>query len=261
MDKKEIAVIVPNYNNEKYIIECVDSILNQTYPIKEIIIYDDASTDGSKDILKNLEKIYENVFVIYGDVNVGVSCARDIAIKKASTPFVTMIDADDFYYDNMKIANEVEYLDDNTCVFSQVVDVDKNGRLIKSHKLKRLGSNTRFRLVTRLFGSQCPRDFIFPKDIYLSIGGYRNDMKLFEDWELSLRFLSKCRFVYSGSYGTAYRHKDYGLSKSNPKEQLKAKKNAFQSNKDVLAYTILERITFYFLLYINYVRAIIRRII
>ena len=44
MGKFTLSVIVPNYNNEKYIRQCLDSILAQTYPVKELIVYDDCST-------------------------------------------------------------------------------------------------------------------------------------------------------------------------------------------------------------------------
>ena len=64
MDKFSVSVIVPNYNNEKYLRQCLDSILSQTYSIKELIIYDDCSTDESRKILKEYAEKYKIVQVI-----------------------------------------------------------------------------------------------------------------------------------------------------------------------------------------------------
>ena len=58
---KKISVIIPNYNYEKYIIERIDSILNQTYPIYELIILDDCSTDKSVDLIENKIKTIDNI--------------------------------------------------------------------------------------------------------------------------------------------------------------------------------------------------------
>ena len=59
---KKISVIIPNYNYEKFIEERIDSVLNQTYPIYELIILDDKSTDNSVEIIeekiKNIKKIF-----------------------------------------------------------------------------------------------------------------------------------------------------------------------------------------------------------
>ena len=97
MEMINLSVIVPNYNNEKYIEQCIRSIVSQDYPISEIIVYDDASTDSSPSILEKLESEIDILKVIYGKENVGVSTARDIAIKATSSEYVTMIDGDDFY--------------------------------------------------------------------------------------------------------------------------------------------------------------------
>ena len=85
MGRFSVSVIVPNYNNEKYIQQCLDSVLAQTYPIKEIIVYDDCSTDGSRAILKEYANNHSNIRVILGEKNVGVSAARDMAIKATTS--------------------------------------------------------------------------------------------------------------------------------------------------------------------------------
>ena len=54
-----VSIIIPNYNNEKYLNRCIDSVLAQTYPIKEIIIYDDCSTEGSREILEKYAAKYK----------------------------------------------------------------------------------------------------------------------------------------------------------------------------------------------------------
>ena len=60
----KLAIIVPNYNNSKYLNDCLDSILSQTYKDLEIIIVDDCSTDSSLEIIQDYEKIDKRIKVI-----------------------------------------------------------------------------------------------------------------------------------------------------------------------------------------------------
>lgn len=91
----KISVIVPVYNVEKYLEQCLDSIVNQTLKETEIIVVDDGSTDKSKNIISNYEKEFSNIIVIYQE-NKGVSIARNNALKKTSGEYVFYMDSDDF---------------------------------------------------------------------------------------------------------------------------------------------------------------------
>ena len=89
-----ISIIVPVYNVEKYIPECLDSILNQTYENFEVILVDDGSTDGSGDICDDYAAKDSRIKVIH-QKNCGVSVARNNAIKKSSGEYISLVDPDD----------------------------------------------------------------------------------------------------------------------------------------------------------------------
>lgn len=225
-----VSVIVPNYNNEKYLECCLNSIISQVYPVKEIVVYDDCSTDKSREILERFATKDSRVHIIYGKKNVGVSVARDIAIQNTTSDYVCMLDADDFFYTKEKIEQEMKTIEqvysetgERVISFSQTVDVDESGNVIDNILPVDLSGNERFKIVTRLYKNYMPRDYCFPKDIYNQCGGYTRDLNLYEDWELNIKFLEYTRFVYSGGYGTAYRHKIGGLSSVNYRKQLKTK--------------------------------------
>lgn len=256
-----VSVIIPNYNNEKYLNKCIDSVLAQTYPIKEVIIYDDCSTDGSKEILKEYESRESRVRVIYGEVNVGVSVARDTAIKATSSDYVCMLDADDYFYCSSKIEKEMkkvqeiyELTGEKVIVFSQTVDVGENGEPFEKPKHVDLDGNERFRIVTRAYSNYMPRDYCFPKEIYNRCGGYTKELNLYEDWELNIKFLGYTKFVYSGGYGTAYRHKMGGLSSVDYKKQLYTKKKIVRGYK--LGFK--EKVYFYVIAYAAYFKNMLR---
>ena len=91
----ELSVIVPIYNMEKFLYQCVDSILNQTLKDIEIILVDDGSTDGSGQICEEYVKNNDNIQVLH-QKNMGLYGARLAGIKLCSTKYVTFVDADDF---------------------------------------------------------------------------------------------------------------------------------------------------------------------
>lgn len=95
MDK--VSIIVPNYNSEEYISDCIDSLINQTYHNIEIIIVDDCSTDNSVKIVKEYIKNKSNVCLIKLNNNKGVSNARNKGIEKASGKYIMFSDSDDWY--------------------------------------------------------------------------------------------------------------------------------------------------------------------
>ena len=93
MKKYLISVIMPVYNSEKFIEFSVNSILNQTFTCFEFIIIDDASTDGTGEILKQI--CDQRVRVITNPVNLGNYPSRNIGIQASSGEFIFVMDADD----------------------------------------------------------------------------------------------------------------------------------------------------------------------
>lgn len=245
---KTLSVIIPNYNNSKYLAQCIESVLAQDYPLEEIVIYDDCSTDDSRMILKNYAEKHPNIRLILPDENRGVSIARDQAIRTCTSEYVTTLDADDFYYDYQKLSREMAKInasDVPACAFSQTVFADEDGRVTGDMTLHDLQTDFRFRTITQTIGVYVARDICFPLEAYKEVGGFVHDMKLFEDWDLSLKLLSKCPFYFSGGYGTAYRQKNGGLSDVDQKRIVRAKIRAFRQGGKYLKYTLSERIVFY----------------
>lgn len=122
-----ISIIVPVYNVEKYIKECLDSLIDQTYKNIEIIIVDDGSTDKSGKICDEYEKKNKNIKVIHKE-NEGLGFARNTGLENAKGEFVTFVDSDD-YVDN----NFIEELYNN--IIAKNVDICKSGfrRVNDSH--------------------------------------------------------------------------------------------------------------------------------
>ncbi len=106
-----ISVIVPVYNTEKYIDECVESIVNQTYNNLEIILVDDGSTDSSPQMCDKWAEKDSRIKVIHKE-NGGTSTAKNLALNVASGDYVGFIDSDDFIDKDMfemLISNALEY--------------------------------------------------------------------------------------------------------------------------------------------------------
>ena len=95
-----ISVIIPIYNVEQYLDECLNSVINQTYKKIEIILVDDGSTDNSGNICDEYKKKDNRIKVIH-KANGGLSDARNVGIKLASGKYIQFIDSDDFIDNDM----------------------------------------------------------------------------------------------------------------------------------------------------------------
>lgn len=90
-----ISVIVPVYNVEQYLSDCIKSILNQTYTNLELLLVDDGSTDNSGIICDEFSSVDNRIKVIH-KINGGLSSARNVGIESASGDYYSFIDSDDY---------------------------------------------------------------------------------------------------------------------------------------------------------------------
>ena len=90
-----ISIIIPVYNVEKFLPQCIDSILAQTYKDFELILVDDGSPDGSPAICDSYAQRDERVRVIH-QKNAGVSAARNNGIEHAKSEWISFVDSDDW---------------------------------------------------------------------------------------------------------------------------------------------------------------------
>ncbi|MCI8561279.1 MAG: glycosyltransferase family 2 protein [Dorea sp.] len=93
-----VSVIIPIYNGERHLEECLDSCLEQTLRSIEIICINDGSTDNTEKILNKYVERHENI-VILNQKNQGSGAARNLGIKHANGEFAAFMDSDDFYPD------------------------------------------------------------------------------------------------------------------------------------------------------------------
>lgn len=145
-----ISIIVPLYNQERYIEQCIKSIQNQSiYDIK-IIIVDDGSTDKSGIICDSIAESDNRVLVIHQE-NKGLSAARLTGLMKSDTKYITFVDADDFIADNA-YEDAIPFLNNN---FDQVLyEISRfydNGRVKRENHIVSEGKYNRNRIIKEIY--------------------------------------------------------------------------------------------------------------
>jgi glycosyltransferase involved in cell wall biosynthesis len=95
--KPFFSIIIPLYNKEHYILNALNSVVNQNFTDFEVIIIDDGSTDNSLDIVSNIE---DNRIRIFKQENRGAAFTRNRGIEKSKGEYIALIDADDYWYPN-----------------------------------------------------------------------------------------------------------------------------------------------------------------
>ena len=134
----DISIIIPVYNTEKYLRECLDSVINQTFKNIEIICVNDGSTDNSLEVLKEYAQKDKRI-VIKQQENKKVAAARNNGYKSATGKYVYFLDSDDYLYRNNAleiIYNELETQHADVAVWGILELIDE--KFIESHTIHKI---------------------------------------------------------------------------------------------------------------------------
>lgn len=132
--KPLITVYITNYNYGRYVKQAIDSLLEQSYQNLQILIIDDGSTDGSKDIIEQYRS-HQLIEILYQQ-NKGLNATNNVAISKAKGKYIMRLDADDFL-DPLaieKMVSKIESIEEACMIFPDYYNVDEQGEVINQVK-------------------------------------------------------------------------------------------------------------------------------
>ena len=229
-----ISILLPVYNCELYIRECVESILTNSHTKFELIIINDGSKDNTHQIINS----YEDPRIKYfKKVNSGLIETLNYGLKKCSYPIVMRMDGDDIISHN-KIENQLSYFKKNGSILAGT-----SGYLIDSlgNKTAPIDLPTKHNEILKSMLKMSPSlihpSVMFYKDTVLKVGGYNSNFKHAEDFDLFLR-LSKIGKISNMSERLIYLRKhENNISLLNAEEQIKntiISKDIYKHNNDYL---------------------------
>ena len=196
--KDLVSVIIPAYNHEKYIKECIESVLNQTYENIEVLVEDDCSTDKTKEIIKSIED--KRLKKFYAKKNKGVVQTINELTKKCNGKYIAVLGSDDVWYPT-KIEEQVKVFKKNPklgAVFTQLDLIDEKGNVYpKEDPTYKIFNNTNMKSYERLRvfyqkgNHLCHPTSMISKKAIEDIGPYNRAFRQLHDYEYWTRLLQK----------------------------------------------------------------------
>ena len=201
-----ISVILPVYNSENYILECLESIKSQTIQNFELILIDDNSTDRSLEIAENYLYNYFHVKfrIIKNEYNIGITRSLNKAFKLSNSKYIARADADDINKPN-RFEMQFEYLeknDDISIVGSNVEYIDKNNKFIQYSNLPL--NHTDIKSSLFLYNPMVHSTIFFRKKIF-SKSPYNKKFFTSQDYDMYCRIINSHRFCNIKSPLVKYR--------------------------------------------------------
>jgi glycosyltransferase involved in cell wall biosynthesis len=215
----KVSVLLPSFNFERYLPIAIKSVLSQSYPDLELIITDDCSTDGSREIAEQWRRLDDRVVTVFHDVNRGLAATRNSALAVSSGDFVAFCDADDIWMPH-KLKVQMECFLRNAelgGVHSDSAIIDGDGNLTGqrfSSSFHRIGQKT----TGDLFEELCQRSFLCVPTVILRreaieyAGGFDARLRSLEDWVCWAKVSRKYCFYYVDDALVQYRLHAAGLS-------------------------------------------------
>ena len=191
-----VSVIIPSYNCEMYIDECIQSVLNQTWRKYEIIIVDDGSTDSSPALI---QKYYDHKNVkIFKNCNKGRGAARRFGVNQSNGKFIAFLDCDDLLLPN-SIEKRVKALlnyNDFGLVFTDAMEFDNNGDT-KPFLRQFPWLNLKDDIFNQLLRGCFPltSTVMVRREDYYKSNGFDENLRYGEDLDLFLRLSNITKFI------------------------------------------------------------------
>ncbi len=181
-----LSVVLSTYNDENYIAESINSILNQSYPYFEFIIVNDGSTD---DTLKVIKSFKDPRIILIDKPNSGLINSLNIGVKAAKYDWIARMDGDDIAEPN-RFEEEVKYIKTGVAVVSSQCNIiDSKGSIIGKTKFmtSTIGKYFSFKYSIVLIAHPT---VIFNKHLFNQVGGYDKNMYVAEDYDLWTKMLA-----------------------------------------------------------------------
>jgi len=205
-----MSIIVPTYNRESFIVEAIQSVLEQTYSNWELIIVDDGSTDNTLETIKDI--ITDDRISYYHQKNQGQSVARNVGINKSTGEYICFLDSDNKWLQN-RLEISVKVILNNPqvdIVYGDSISIDIQGHEISRHVMKKYSGHVTKELIKDNFISM--NAAIAKKKCFDEMGAFNEKDRLAEDYELWLRFSTKYTFMHIPEFMALYRVMEDQLS-------------------------------------------------
>lgn len=180
MKNKLISIILPVYNGEKYLVESIESCLNQTYQNLELIIVDDCSTDQTPIIAQNYASIDSRIKIVTNTENKNLPASLNIGHREAAGDYFTWTSDDNIYeidaietLINTLIENKVDIVYSNIFLIDQVGEQKRKSNFLSLENI--------------LFGNYIGSSFLYHKGVFERNSGYKENLFLVEDYDFWLR--------------------------------------------------------------------------
>ena len=236
-----ISVFITSYNQKNFLEEAIESVLDQTLKPSQIIIVDDCSIDGSRDMIEGYRSRYPDLITpILHERNTGVAQVRIDALNAVTGDYVTYVDGDDRFLPT-KLEKEASVLKDNPHVqiaysnnYYMTEDGTHTGMWIES---ERPPEGDVFRAT---FSRDFPRSSLFRMELveynaWEEVGFHDPNLFIYEDYDMRIRLTKQLRVKYHNEPLSEIRTHGAGLSKSVITKHIEAFKYIYKKNNQLLS--------------------------
>jgi glycosyltransferase involved in cell wall biosynthesis len=200
-----VSIVLPTYNGERFLEEAIDSCLNQTYASFELIIVDDASTDGTPAIISSYAARDHRVRYVRHETNRKLPAALNTGFSEAKGDYLTWTSDDNLYLPDAlaEMVQELESNPDVDIIYSNYTEIDSAGLAIGAVEVSSPCKLAFFNCL----GGGC---YLYRRTVQESLKGYDEDFFLVEDYDFWLR--ASCAFRFKTLPKDLYRYRRHESS-------------------------------------------------
>jgi len=221
---RSVSVIIPVYNRRELITATVESALAQTIPPDEIIVVDDGSTDGTREVITALAQRHPTIRLLFQE-NAGAGAARNRGIEAAASEWIAFLDSDDVWVPE-KLANSFALVDrdpDIELVHTNWLARYPDGRTASGKEILDLNClDCRFYLLQRFYTKTST--VVMRKSLAMRLGRlFPTDIKVFEDYEFFWRAIMAAKAIgYVRTFDMTAYQTEVSLVRSRTEYQINA---------------------------------------
>ncbi len=202
---QKVSVVIPTYNYAHFIGEAIESILAQTFPIWEIIVVDDGSTDNTKQVVA----AYGDKIRYFKQENSGVCAARNFGVENSSGDFIAFFDADDICFPTKIEKQMAKFAEDAKIglVHCGMREFNTQGNTIRYHfEGRKEGWIADEMLLMMPVITASGSSIVVSREVFKAVGGFDTNLTVGEDWDFCYRVARKFKVGFVPEILVNYRY-------------------------------------------------------